>query len=121
MKVELNEGNLVKYFFNKLIGSQNKQWNILLNELKRLTPEDTKEMLNSYNMDTKREWFKYVTTITNTAPHAIYVEYGVKGKQYNYHKPKGSVFYRGVGNRTFARAVDNTKAKVIWDIRSSLW
>ena len=121
MKVALNEGNIVKYYFNKLLGSQNKQWNILLNELKRLTPEDTQEMVNSYVMETKREWFQYTTTIKNTAPHAIYVEYGVKGKAYNYHKPKWVPFYQWVGNRTFARSIDSTGQKIIWDIHSSLW
>lgn len=121
MRVALTEWNLVKYFFNKLIWRQSKQWNILLNELKRLTPEDTWEMLSSYVMDTKREWFKYITTIKNTAPYAIFVEYWVKSKVYNYQKPKWQIFYRWVGNRTFARSIDNTNSKIIWDIKNSLW
>jgi len=41
-------------------------------------------------------------TIINRVPHGIYVEYGLSkeegmpsgGKAYNYHKPKGTVFYR---------------------------
>lgn len=86
---------------------------ILLEELKRLTPEDTKEMLNSYEVkqpiqiDWVIRW-----EITNNSDHAIYVEYGVNGNVYMYHKPKGNPFYSGVGNRTFARAVDNVRDRI---------
>lgn len=93
----------------------------LMQELKKLTPEDTKEMLNSYRIEgVEDKWDKIVWTISNDAEHAIYVEYGVEGLTFNYHKPKWGVFYRWIGNRTFARAVDNARDKVMQIIFNSI-
>ena len=69
-------------------------------------------MLNSYVIEKpRREWFRVIWSIKNTAPHAIYVEYwrNIKWLSNKYHKPKRSVVYEWIGNRTFARAVDNVK------------
>lgn len=96
--------------------------NIFMEECKKLTPEDTKEMLNSYKIsEIKREWDAYIVIISNTAKHAIYVEYGIRGLTYNYHKPKGSVFYSWVGNRTMARAMDNKRDEMLKVLQSILW
>lgn len=46
--------------------------------------------------------------------HAPIVEYGVKGKVYNYHRYKGSareVVHVGVGQAWRARSLENTKAE----------
>lgn len=95
---------------------------VLLAELKRLTPEDTKEMLNSYRVVwVKRDWNNLVWAIGNDAKHAIYVEFGVKGKVYNYHKPKWSTFYSGEGNRTFTRALDNKRQEILNLIQREVW
>lgn len=86
---------------------------ILLEELKRLTPEDTGNMLDSYKVEQATEKDgKIVGVIYNEAKYAIYVEYGVRWLVYTYHKPKWTAFYDGVGNRTFARAVDNVRSEV---------
>lgn len=87
---------------------------VLMEELKRLTPEDTKEMLNSYVMEwIREEWSSLIWSIKNDADYAIFVEYGIWWVSFNYHKPKWSVFYQWIGNRTFARAVDNVREKVM--------
>ena len=87
---------------------------ILLQELKDLTPEDTKEMLWSYRVETvKSEKGNIVWTITNDADYAVYVEYWVWGITFWYHKPKWSLFYTWVGNMTFHRAVDNSRDRII--------
>ena len=47
-----------------------------MEELKRLTPEDTKEMLNSYKIENRKKSSDTIeTTITNTADHAYDVEW----------------------------------------------
>jgi len=95
---------------------------VLLEELKRLTPEDTKEMLNSYRVGgvtSKGE--NIVGEITNDADHAIYVEYWVDGVVFNYHKPKWNKFYSWIGNRTFARAIDNKREEILNIIAKESW
>ena len=99
----------------------NKALPVLLDALKELTPEDTGEMLRSYKVENaKFEWQDIVWVISNDAGYAIYVEYWVNWLSYTYHKPKWTPFYKwsqsskygGVWNRTFARAVDNTRDRI---------
>jgi phage host-nuclease inhibitor protein Gam len=105
---------ITKEYMRRIAIWVSKALPVLLEELKRLTPEDTKEMLDSFKTDQLLITTDTVTwTITNTSWHAIFVEYWVNWLTYNYHKPKWSVFYKWVGNRTFARAIDNTRDKVI--------
>lgn len=91
-----------------------RQWlNILLQELKKITPERSREMLNSYKIwDVTKVWDTYIGSIGNTAKHSIYVEFGVNGRVYKYHKPQWSVFYTGVGNKTFQRALVSSQDKI---------
>jgi len=111
--IELDVWAITKEFEKRVIAGINKALPILLEELKRLTPEDTRNMLDSYVVQSAQvEGWKIVWAIGNTAEYAINVEYGVWWLKYNYHKPKGSVFYQWIGNRTFARAVDNIRSKV---------
>jgi len=98
---------------------------VLMEELKKLTPEDTKEMLNSYKvLETKEYADRVEWSITNDSEHAIFVEYGVKWKEYDYHKPAWKdprpVIYTGEGNRTFARAVDNKRNTISSIIQQAL-
>lgn len=68
------------------------------------TPEDTKTLVgNMEKLPTRREWESVIGEIKNETPYAIYVEYGVHGKEYTYHKPKWKAFYRGVGAGMVAR------------------
>jgi len=83
---------------------------ILMKALKELTPEDTKTMLNAYRIEEiKDEWNRIIGTISNDTDYAIQVEYWVDWLMFNYHKPRWSVFYTWVWNRTFARAVDRSR------------
>lgn len=121
VKVELNVWVFVWTFKKWLQKAMPKAVKILEDELKRLTPEDTKEMLSSYVSETKTTDNAIVWEVWNTAEHAIFVEYWVEGQKYNYHKPKWSIFYQWVWNRTFARWVDNTRQKILQTINSELW
>ena len=114
---------LVKKEFQKALErGMRKALLVLLEELKRLTPEDTKKMLASYRVVwVRQEGDKIIGTIWNDAEYAIYVEYWVKWKAFNYHKPKWSIFYSGVGNKTFARALDNKRQEILDIIARELW
>jgi len=107
---------------NRLDRGIRKALIVLMAELKALTPEDTKEMLNAYRIKgISMEGDNVVGTISNDSWHAIIVEFGVSGLTYNYHKPKWNKFYSGVGNRTFARAIDNKRGEILQIIARELW
>ena len=111
--IKLDAWAFAREYERRLVVGIRKALPVLLEELKRLTPEDTRTMLNSYVVeDVKVEWDSVIGSIRNDADYAIFVEYWVNGLSYNYHKPKGTVFYQWVGNRTFARAVDNVRQRV---------
>jgi hypothetical protein len=99
-----------------------REWlNILLAELKKNTPEDTKEMLKSYKVvDVQKKWDTYIWVIGNTAKHSIYVEYW-RDKVFNYHKPKWSVFYRWVWNKTFQRSLLSVQDKIYKLVTDAIW
>lgn len=127
LKIDMNQFNGVvqkfqKGFEGKLILWIRKWLALLLEELKRNTPEDTKEMLGSYKIiDVTKKWNSFVWVIGNTAEHAIYVEFWVDWRIYNYHKPKWSTFYSGVGNRTFQRSIVAMQDKIYKIILETLW
>lgn len=83
-------------------------------EVKSRTPEDTKDLVNSIN---KTEQIftgtKVLQQVKSTADleYVWYVEYGVGWKDFNYHKPKGSVFLRDIGAGMFRRTYANKKNK----------
>ncbi len=105
----------------KLIKAIREWLNILLLELKKNTPEDTKEMLRSYKViDVQKRGDTYVGVIGNSADHAIYVEYW-QDRIFNYHKPKWSVFYRGVWNRTFQRSLLSVQDKIYKLVTDAIW
>lgn len=68
------------------------------------TPEDRRILVgNNEKKPTVREGGVVVWSVENTTPYAPYVEYGVQGKSYNYHKPKWEIFHKGVGAGMYAR------------------
>ena len=123
LNVQLNvdkiTDSLSKKFEQKIYLWIKKALEVLLEELKRLTPEDTGNMLRSYKVhNITKVWDKYIWTISNDSDYAIYVEYWVQGRKFEYHKPKWTTFYTWVGNRTFARAMDNKEKEMIAIISS---
>lgn len=121
--------DLVKDFWQVQIQLQkqlevwmNKAIQVLLEELKRLTPEDTKEMVNSYKvLDARIEWNNMIASVGNTADHSIDVEFSIDWRTFNYHKPKWRTVYTWIWNRTFARAVDNKRQEILNIIANSIW
>lgn len=119
--VELSVWKIAQEMETRVKIGINKWLLVLLDELKRLTPEDTKNMLESYVVKTAEvDWNQIVWEISNTAWYAIYVEYGIWWLQFNYHKPKWNIFFHWIWNRTFARAVDNTRDRIMQIVLSEL-
>lgn len=84
-------------------------------KLEEKTPEDTTTLLKNYKIQPLKKTGTLITgTILNTTPYGIYVEYGLSkeegqptwGRPFNYHKPKGTIFYRGVGARMVTKTYD---------------
>jgi hypothetical protein len=84
----------------------------LKKEIDRLTPEDTGRLLaNNRQKKAVAQGDTVTGAVVNGTEYAAHVEYGV-GRKFNYHKPKGSVAYRGVGARMFTRAFDGNRKKL---------
>lgn len=112
--VKLDAWAFIKEFTKRIVSWINKALPVLLEELKRLTPEDTGEMLSSYRTyRAENKWDSVIWYIENDSGHAIFVEYWRSGVMFWYHKPKWRLFYVGEWNRTFARAVDNVRDQVV--------
>lgn len=91
---------------------------LLLNEVQKQTPEDTwnlqsnNKKINVSNSNWIISWW-----VINETPYALFVEYWVQSKQYNYYKDWGrkkwwSPFYRGIGARMFTKAQFENQRKV---------
>ena len=85
-------------------------------EVKLRTPEDTKNLVNSINKTEQIfTWSKILQQVKSTADleYVWYVEYWVWSKEFNYHKPKWSVFlvdiWAGMFRRTYAKMKDKFK------------
>ena len=82
------------------------------------TPIDEGELIAGTKIrPAKRDGDRISGSVYNEVEHGKYVEYGVMGRTYNYHKFK-RVFYVGVGARMFTRAYDRMKPIVLQKIRS---
>lgn len=114
-RVKFSYENIKKYHLDIIKGTIDEALQLFETEAKTITPEDTKKMLWSY--ETKSEPYKNwnkegsKATVKNKAEYAAQVEYWV-WVPFNYHKPKGKVFYRWAWNATFRRTTDNNKNKI---------
>lgn len=77
------------------------QWLVYItNKVKEKTPEDTKTLIEWYEVSQNGKTWK----IENNTEYAAYVEYGV-WSIYNYHK-NGTVYYAGDGAWMIRRTAD---------------
>jgi hypothetical protein len=91
--------------------------NISLNVLKASidakTPEDSKTLIwNNKIEHAKIVGDTVVWKVVNDTEYAELVELGV-WLPFNYHKPKGKVFYRGSGARMFTRGLDSSRNEIL--------
>lgn len=99
----------------------NKSLETLKNSIDEKTPEDTKTLLGQTRIEqAKQSWNEIIGKVINdNTEYWLYVEYGVKNRAYNYHKPKWSVFYSWIGARMFTRWFDDTKQEIINNINKA--
>jgi hypothetical protein len=91
-----------------------KAQEITKKKIEEKTPEDTKKLIGSYKTSPLNETFRKIeVNVTNDIEYAQYVEYWVKNKPYNYHKPKGNVFRIGVGARMFQRTKEENQKEIL--------
>lgn len=108
---------------DRAIEGMNEAIEILKDEADRQTPEDTGTLLYwNTIIPVERKGNVLEGSLENQTDYALYVEMGVRSKSYNYHKPKGKVFYTWIGARMFTKARDFKKAEVLEHIRKKiLW
>lgn len=121
IKFNLNINKLEKELMDKLEAGIEKSTDLLKQNIDSITPENTKTLLWNNKSEVSVEKGKVIGKVSNDTPYAIYVEYWVEWKAYNYHKPKGTVAYTWVGNRTFARGIDMTKKQALQLLKKFLW
>lgn len=105
----------------KLVKWVNNATKFLKKEVEKRTPEDTKRLLKSNKIVAARpKWDTIVWAVENATPYAAYVEFWVRSRRYNYHKPKWTVFYRWVWARMFTRAKNDNQDAVKKIIENAL-
>jgi len=110
VKVNIDSNRLQKELIQNYLRKVNHAVDVLKTEIDRLTPEDTKNLLqNNRVKPAVLIGDKVVGSVYNETDYAFFVEYWVGWNAYNYHKPKGNTFYRGIGNRTFTRSLDTIR------------
>lgn len=105
-----------------LIEAINEALEYIKKKIDEKTPEDTKTLVwNNEIIKARSIWGEIIGSVQNTTWYAIYVEYGRSktegvpkiGIKYKYNKPKGSIFYEGVGARMFTRTADEEREYII--------
>lgn len=92
----------------------------LKNEIDINTPIDEWDLINDTTIfEADIVWNQIIGSVFNNNDHATYVEYGVQGRTYNYHKQK-RIFYVWVGARMFTRAYDKLKNSIVGSLKKSL-
>ena len=98
----------------------NESLETLKKSIDEKTPEDTKTLLGNNDIEkAKQSWNEIKGRVYNETKYWIYVEYGVKNRDYNYHKPKGQIFYTWFWARMFTRWFDETKQEIITNIKKA--
>lgn len=92
-----------------------------------ISPEDTGEFVRNHVAEpAQMEGYRAVGRLVNETPHGPYLEYGVRGAEFNYHKgPRRAKFrrviYRGFGVRVYARTVDALRGSAMATIKKTLY
>ena len=112
MKVNIDFWKLKEVAETKIIRAMDDCLDIAKKELESRTPEDTKTLVKWYKkISPKKSWNIISWKIINKTEYWIYVEYWVKNKKFNYHKPKGSVYHRWIGARMLTKTKDYRMAE----------
>ena len=100
----------------------NKALDYIKQSVDEKTPEDTKTLLkNNTILKAEKKGNSIYWEVFNNTEYAEIIEYWVRSKKYNYHKPKGTILYSGVWNRTFTRTADNESENIKNIIKKEIW
>ena len=120
MASTINWKNINDEITQKAIVAVNSSLNDLKVEIDRNTPIDTAELIQNTVITPATIIGQRVSgTVSNDTPYAVYVEYGVQQKTYNYHKYK-QIFFVWVGARMFTRAYDKFAPIITQKIKKAL-
>lgn len=130
-KFSLNLSGLMEKKEELLIEAINEALEHIKKRIDEKTPEDTKTLIwNNEIVKAKKLGDVIVGSVENKTKYGIYVEYGRSKTEgvpsvwlkFKYNKPKGTIFYEGVGARMFTRTMDEEKDFIINLIRTKvLW
>lgn len=107
MKVNFDFGGFEERVQSRAEDAMSESLDLAKEELEKYTPEDEGELVAGYEIEEpKMEDGILVGRVVNKVRHGIYVNFGVGGKRYRYNKPKGTIFYVGVGARMMEKTKD---------------
>lgn len=133
MKNNLNLERLQKELETAVFEAVDEIMDIAKLRLEEKTPEDKMDLVHWYKKQPlEKKWKEIKGVITNNVPHGIYVEFGLSKdegiptwwKAYNYHKPKGVVFYRWVWARMVTKTYDQDRDemfKILENKTKNIW
>jgi len=103
---------------DKLKNAINDSLEVLKKSIDDKTPEDTKKLLWQTRTEQAKISWEYIIwkVINDNTEYWVYVEYWVN-RDFNYHKPKWSIFYTWTWSRMVTRWFDDTKEKIITNIK----
>lgn len=124
-------GQFLRKKENLLIEAINDALDYIKRRIDEKTPEDTENLVKHNTIIKARKVGEIIVgSVVNKTGYGVYVEYGRSkqegvptiGIKFKYNKPKGKVFYEGVGARMFTRTADEErdfiinliKTKVLW-------
>lgn len=120
MATDINWDNIEKAIIKNATQAINETLVKIQDEVNANTPIDTGDLAQNTKIRPAEIIGNNISgSVYNETEYGKYVEYGVQGKTYNYHKGK-RIFFVGVGARMFTRAYDKMKPTIIKVLRKAL-
>jgi len=111
----------VKWYETRLKSWIDEGLKILKDEVDRNTPEDTKTLLwNTEIFPATQFWDTITWEVSNSTDYVWFVEFWV-WKDYNYHKPKWTVFKKWTWARMFTQAYETKQKEIINLLKDKIW
>lgn len=87
MAQDINWGNVETLIINQVTDAINESINMAKIEIDKNTPVDTGELIASNKVNPAKQDGDIIRgSVSNETEYGVYVEYGVLGRKYNYHK-----------------------------------
>lgn len=103
-KVEINTDEILRVSFDEARSFLKDKAQVVKEWVDSLTPEREKVLLkNNKISDVVRNWLRFSIKVYNETLYAIFVEYWVMWKIYNYHKPAWKIFFSWIWAAMFRK------------------